>query len=119
MLDIVHTSLKAKHLAEERGFDDTFVNVKVAHALWKCLSHCCSDVLALHFRILMESVTELSGEQADGIALEELFDTFAVCRWGVVCAVYLLVEQLAGEISEEDGFTGRRWLETIDEVHEM
>ena len=100
VLDIVHTSLKTKHLAEERGFHNTFVDFEVAHALRKCFPHGSCDVLSLHFRIVMEGIAEVSGEQTDGIALEELFDAFLVCGWVVVCAVDLFVEHLAGEVTE-------------------
>ena len=117
----VHTSLYAQHLAEESGLKDGLLGAVGVHLRGQCLVDEVLDVALLQVGVGVEVGPLLgrshvgTGEQRHAAALEEVVE--AALEWPLLL-VNGLVEELAGEIAEEDGRCVGLRRQFVDQVDE-
>ena len=111
-LQVVDTPLQSQHLADEGGLEYRFGvggGQRVGeHAVY---------VVALAACIVVKRVRDAGGQQGEGVAAEELHHAVAIGP--AVHAVYLLVEQLRGKVTEQYGLGMCRGLQTAYQVGEV
>ena len=116
-MQVVHTSLNAKHFREERRLHKPVLGIEVLEVPFThTFVECPLDVVFLPSGLCVELGAGIGLQQTDGIILEEILHALSVgMRAGPLMDG--LVEQLPCQVTQDSSLRGLRGLHALHQVH--